>query len=80
MRPIFETEMLIHQSKANLNVKILFSNNTHLIDPEIRKCWKTVCLGTKIPLSILAHDLLAIETKILFLTLIITLNLNFDAI
>ena len=35
MRPIFETKLLIYQSKANLDVKILFGNITHLIDLEI---------------------------------------------
>ena len=37
MLPIFETKMLIYQSKAKLDVRILFSNIKHLIDPEIRK-------------------------------------------
>ena len=37
MRSIFETKMLIYQSKANLDVKILFGNIIYLIDPEIRK-------------------------------------------
>ena len=31
----FETEMLIYHLKADLNVKILFSNFTHYIDSEI---------------------------------------------
>ena len=30
MRPIFKTEMLIYQSKANLDEKILFGNITYL--------------------------------------------------
>ena len=34
MRPIF---LSVYQSKANLDVKILFSKGTHLSDPEIRK-------------------------------------------
>ena len=37
MRPICKTEMLIHQSKANLDEKILFRNISHHLDPEIRK-------------------------------------------
>ena len=37
MRPVFETKMLINQSKANLDVKSLFGKITHLLDPEIRK-------------------------------------------
>ena len=32
-----QNRMLIHQSKANLDEKISFSNIPHLIDPEIRK-------------------------------------------
>ena len=34
--PIFKTEMLIYQSKANLDEKILFGKITHHLDPEIR--------------------------------------------
>ena len=34
-------------------------------------------MGTKIPHSILVHDSIAIEIKILFLKLAMTLNLNF---
>ena len=37
MRPIFKNRMLIYQSKADLDVKILFGKITHLVDPEIRK-------------------------------------------
>ena len=37
MRSIFRTEMFMHQSKANLDEKILFVKITHQLDPEIRK-------------------------------------------
>ena len=37
MRPIFKTKMLIYQSKANLDEKILFGQIIHQFDPEIRK-------------------------------------------
>ena len=37
MWPIFNIKMLIFQSKANLNEKILFGTITHLVDSEIRK-------------------------------------------
>ena len=37
MGPIFKTEMLMYQSKANLDEKILFGNITNHSDPEIRK-------------------------------------------
>ena len=37
MRPIFRTKMLICQSKANLDEKILFGKITHHLDPGIRK-------------------------------------------
>ena len=37
MRPIFKTEMLIYQSKANLDEAILFGKITHYVDLEIRK-------------------------------------------
>ena len=40
MKSIFKTNVSINQSKANLNVKILFGKITHLIDPEIRKMMK----------------------------------------
>ena len=37
MLPIFKTEMLIYQSKANLDVKISIGKITHLEDPTTRK-------------------------------------------
>ena len=37
MGPIFKTELLIFQSKANLDEKILFDKITHHLDPEITK-------------------------------------------
>ena len=37
MRPIFKSEFLIYQSKANLDEKILFGKVTHHLDLEIRK-------------------------------------------
>ena len=58
---IFKTKMLILQSKANLDGKILFGRATLVIDPEIRKMLEWVRMGTKVPNSILAHDLFAIE-------------------
>ena len=65
MRPILKTRMLIYQSKAYLDEKILFGKiNLHL-DPEIRKMLAN--LGTRFPHSILIYDLLAIiKMKILF--------------
>ena len=56
MKPIFKTEVLMYQSKVNLEEKILFVNVPHLIDPETR-----ACLQQKIPYSILVHDLPSIE-------------------
>ena len=69
MRPIIKTEMLVNQSKANLDEIILFHTIIHHLDREIRKCWKRVCLGTKIPHSILVNNLLTIEIRSLFLKL-----------
>ena len=40
--------MLIYQSKkANLDMKILFDNITHLIDPEIRKMLERGLFGNQ---------------------------------
>ena len=64
MQSIFKTKMLIYLSKANLDVKIMFGNIIHLIDPEIRK---RAPMGTKIPHAILVHYLLAFEIQILYL-------------
>ena len=47
MRPIFKTEMLIYQSKVNLDEKTLFGNTPHLIDPEIRKMLVKGTFGNK---------------------------------
>ena len=61
MRLIFKTEVLIYQSKAKLDEKVLFGKITHHLDPGK--------FGTRIPHSIVVHDLLAIKIKILFLKL-----------
>ena len=37
MRPIFKIEILIYQSKGNINKKILFGKITHHLGAEIRK-------------------------------------------
>ena len=37
MLPIFKIEVLIYESKANLDQKILFGKITHLQDPTVRK-------------------------------------------
>ena len=55
MRLIFKTEMLIYQSKANLDEKILFSKITHHSDPEIRKMLVNGMFGNKAPHSILVR-------------------------
>ena len=47
MWAIFKTNMLIYQSKANLDKKILFGKITHHLDPEIRKMLEGACFGTK---------------------------------
>ena len=38
MGPIFKTGLLIYQSKANLDDKILFDKITHHLDLELEKC------------------------------------------
>ena len=53
--------MLIHQSKANLDVKILFGNIPHRLYSDIRQFWQAVCLGMGIPFSILVYDFLGIS-------------------
>ena len=47
MRPIFKTEMFINQSKANLDMTILFGSIPHLTNPEIRKMLVKSMLGNK---------------------------------
>ena len=42
---IFKTKMLIYQSKAKLDVKILFGNITHLIDLEFWEMLEEYLLG-----------------------------------
>ena len=37
MRPLFNNEMLIYQSTANLDEKISFGKIIHHLDPEIKK-------------------------------------------
>ena len=66
MRPIFKTKWLIFHSKANLDVKNLFGNATHLIDPEIRKMLERGLYGNQGPHSILVLLSVATEIKIHF--------------
>ena len=47
--PIFETEMLIYQSEANFEAKILFGKITHYVEPEIRKMLERGLLWSKDP-------------------------------
>ena len=46
-RPIFKTVMLIYQSKANLDGKILLGEITNHLDPESRKMLAGGMLGNK---------------------------------
>ena len=71
---IIQTKMLIFTSKANLDEKTLFGKITHHLDQEIRK---KAYLESRIPNSILIHDVLAFEIKALSLKLTRALNLNF---
>ena len=47
MRPVFKTEMIIYQSKANLDEKILPGKITRLSVPEIRKMLERAMFGKK---------------------------------
>ena len=47
MRPMFKNKMLIYQSKANLDEKILLGKITHHLHPEIRKMLVRRILGSK---------------------------------
>ena len=63
-----KTKMLIYQSKANLDEKISFGKTAHLEDITIRKMpvrgLGSVC-ESRIPRSILVHDLCGIEVSII---------------
>ena len=61
MKPTFKTEMLIYQSKANLDEKILLGNITHFIEPKIRKMHVRGFYKSRILRFILVHDLYGIE-------------------
>ena len=47
VRPIFKTKMLICQSKANLDEKILLGKIIHHLDPIIRKVFVRGMFGNK---------------------------------
>ena len=78
IRPIFKTEMLMYQSKANLVEKTLFGKVTHLYDSIIRKMpvrglygnrkfhvpfWSMIYAAFKFRLSILDRILISIASK-----------------
>ena len=69
---IFKNQMLNFQSNASLDKRIVFGKINHCSDLEIRKMLVKACFGTKIPYSILVHDLRAIEIKILSLKMTMT--------
>ena len=48
MGPIFKTELLLYQSKANLDEKILFDKITHHLDQELRKMPERDLYGNRI--------------------------------
>ena len=79
MRPIFKTKMLVYQSKADFDEKILFGRIIHILRPKIEKCLSRACIGTRGPCSILVNILFAIEIKILFLKQTTRLNSNSNA-
>ena len=70
---MFKTELLIYQSRANLDEKFLFGDITHQFYQEFRKMLARygACLGTRVTHSILVDSLLVIEVKIPFLNLTI---------
>ena len=68
MRPIFKTEMLIYQSKANLDETGLFSKITRHLDLGIRTMLVRGMFEKRIPYPILGLNLLAVEAEILFLS------------
>ena len=55
-RPIFKTESLIYQLKANLHEKILFGKITHHFGQEIRKMLVRGMFGNKINRKRKGHD------------------------
>ena len=60
---------LLIQKPRRRHEEILFRKITHHLDPEIRKILIRACFGTRIRHSILVHNLLATEIRILFLKL-----------
>ena len=62
MWPIFKIE--IHQSKANIDVKILVGKITHLRTQKLEKRLSGISnWESRIPQSILIHDLFGIEIQ-----------------
>ena len=55
-RSIFKIEMLIYQSKANLDEKLFFKSLNFLIR-NFEEYWLGVCMETRIPRAILVRDI-----------------------
>ena len=45
MWPIFKTDILLCQSKLNLDEKILFGKIIYHLDLKLEKCMQEVCMG-----------------------------------
>ena len=58
---MLKIEMLTFQLNANVEVKILFGKIIHRVDPKVRKILVGACMGTRIPHSMVFHDLVATE-------------------
>ena len=57
MRSVFKAEMLICQSKASIDVKIVFRKITRLLDPDVRKMLIVMKREFHVPFWV--HNLLA---------------------
>ena len=80
MSPIFKIKMVIYQSKADLDVKILLGNIIHFIDPKIMKMMERGLYGNQdSTFHSMIHILPAIEDKIIFLKPTKALNLTSSA-
>ena len=61
-------------------ITVTYGNDQCYENLKLGKCWKEHVLRSRIPHSILVHDLLTIGITIQFLKLTIALNVNFNVI
>ena len=76
MQPTLKTRTSIYQSKASLNEKIIFGKSFIVKAQKLDKCLKEVCMGRRIPVSILVPYFLGM-LKFFFISIMLQYKVTY---